>query len=201
MATRYLYLIRHGQYDSSAPVPSPRHLEGELTKLGHTQAKRTAKALTRLPITKIHYSMLRRAEQTAQPLLEALPLIKNKRTRRLKECIPYVGDNTYLKSLYSDMPRSEIARQEEYAENAFSYYVRPTRGINKHEILYSHANLIRYFVCRALGVSPAAWINMDIYNCSITRILVDGRRGVLLLSYNDIGHLTPTMLTDNMHEL
>ena len=73
MATRYLYLVRHGQYDSSAPVPPPRHLEGELTKLGHQQAGRTAKTLAKLPITSIFYSPLRRAEQTAQPLLEQLP--------------------------------------------------------------------------------------------------------------------------------
>ena len=62
MATRTLYLIRHGEYDwDDQPTPHKG-----LTRRGRKQARLTARRLRTLPATAIYSSDLRRAVETAE---------------------------------------------------------------------------------------------------------------------------------------
>lgn len=195
MASRYIYLVRHGQYNPDAP--SPDALEGGLSKLGKQQAQKTTKALQAFPITAIHCSTLRRAAETADILAMAFPEMKVNRTRRLWESIPHVSEN--MREHFKGFLPDQLKKQSEQSQKAFDYYFKPTKGKDKHEILVAHGNLIRYFVCRALRVDPAAWLHMDCHNCGISRIRINEFGETFLISYNDTGHLPPKLRTDNFY--
>jgi len=193
MAKRYLYLVRHGQYNPDELATD--NLGSSLSKLGKQQAKITAKALSDHPIATIHFSTLRRAAETAEPFFEAFPVAKHQRSQRLWEAIPCVPTR-HSEQFERFLPET-LVREQERAEGAFQFHFKATRGEDKHEVLISHGNLIRYFVCCTLGVSPAAWLNMECHNCGITRIVIEESGTHTLVSYNDIGHLPAKMRTDN----
>jgi broad specificity phosphatase PhoE len=195
MTFRYLYLVRHGQYDSSQPAPD--HLEGGLTKLGHKQAEKTAKYLAHLPISALHISSLRRTSETAQPFLALFPDLKPNYTKRLWECVPYCSPE--MRPLFAEIPDSQLAVEQAQAQQAYEYYLKPTRGKDRHEIIVAHGNIIRYFVARVLGAHPSIWLNMESRNCGITRMAIDHHGYASLISYNELGHLPATWHTDNMH--
>jgi serine/threonine-protein phosphatase PGAM5 len=39
---------------------------------------------------------------------------------------------------------------------------------HEFEIIVCHANVIRYFFCRALQLPPEAWLRLCVFNCSLT---------------------------------
>ena len=47
-----------------------------------------------------------------------------------------------------------------------------TASGDTHELLVCHGNVIRWFVCRALGVDTKQWTRMEIANCSLTMIQI-----------------------------
>lgn len=71
-ATRHLILIRHGQYN----LDGATDLERKLTELGRAQAKLTGERLRdlKIPIDDVVVSTMTRAQETAQLVLEQLPL-------------------------------------------------------------------------------------------------------------------------------
>lgn len=196
MASRYIYLIRHGQYNPDAKTNDP--LESSLTPLGKQQAQKTAKALRHVPITAVHTSTLNRAVETAEIITAVFPEIELQRTRRLWESIPVVSQS--LQTQFYHFPPDELQKQAARSAKAFEHYFKPTRGTDKHEILVTHGNLIRYFVCRALRVDPSAWLHMDCHNCGITRVRISEFGDTFLIGYNDIGHLPPRFRTDNFYK-
>ena len=92
------------------------------------------------------------------------------------------------------MPPEALERDRSQAQRAFARYFIPART-DRHEIIVSHGNLIRYFVCSALGAPAEAWANADINQCSlcVIRVEPDGRK--VVLAFNDTGHLSEQMLT------
>ena len=75
MATRNLYLIRHGEYHWSEENPE---LNEHLTDKGREQARIVGKALAeRLPwIDKIYTSNMHRAQETTEEILTMIPPVK-----------------------------------------------------------------------------------------------------------------------------
>ncbi len=63
MASRFLYLVRHGEAAEG----------GRLSDAGEEQARRTGERLKNLPVTQIHHSPLPRAAQTARLIAGWLP--------------------------------------------------------------------------------------------------------------------------------
>ena len=51
---------------------------------------------------------------------------------------------------------------------------KSTENQSKHEfeIIVCHANVIRYFVCRALQIPPEAWLRLCTFNCSLTYLTI-----------------------------
>ena len=43
---------------------------------------------------------------------------------------------------------------------------------HEFEIIVCHANVIRYFLCRALQIPPEAWLRLCTFNCSLTYLTV-----------------------------
>jgi serine/threonine-protein phosphatase PGAM5 len=186
-------LIRHGQHDSKNDDNDK--LGGGLTSIGVEQAKLTAQRLRSLPISAIYCSTLRRAAETAEVIAQEFPDIPLQRSRKLRECIPCIPPIPVYIEYLAQVPAEEIAQYKYQAERAFDRYFKRARGNDKYEIIVCHGNLIRYFVCRVLGVQPEAWGSMDICNCGISTALVkpDGR--MILVCHNDVGHLPDHLIT------
>lgn len=194
MASRYLYLVRHGQFDPNEKTnPS-----GSLTALGKRQARAVARAFKNIPVSAIHVSTLTRAIQTAEPLVKTFPEAKVSYTHRLLECIPPLVPEL-RETFFRNVSEDDLRRHYWHAERAFSFYVRRTTGADKHEVLIGHGNLIRYLVCRAIDVDATAWAAMTSFNCGITRILIESNGLCSLVSYNELGHLPLALHTDNLY--
>lgn len=193
MPTRYLYLVRHAQFDPNADT----NPQGDLTALGRKQAGRLVKVFKDVPVHAIHASTLPRAWQTAEPLAHAFPEVKIERTRRLWECVPPVTP-AIRAAHFGHLTDTELSLFHDQAERAVQFYLKGTTGTDKHEVLVSHGNLIRYFVCRVLGGDGGGWVNMRIANCSVTRISIDINGQAALYSYNETAHLGAGQITDNL---
>ena len=184
MSARTIYLVRHGQHEPK----NDQHDEmgAGLTPVGVKQAKLTAERFRRLPIHAIYCSRLRRAVETAKFIAQEFPDIPLQKSRKLMECIPTLPSDLAEAHNYS---RDFLDEQTARAETAYKRRFKSSHGGDKHEILVCHGNLIRYFVCRVLQVRPEAWVNMDIYNCGITEVLIRSNGNMLLVSHGDVGHL------------
>lgn len=73
-----------------------------------------------------------------------------------------------------------------------------TRVDDRYRIVVCHANIIRWFVCKALGVDPdGTWGRMRYNHCGISAFEIDSVGNVQLAYVNQTGHLDTTMLTEN----
>lgn len=180
--TRYLFLVRHGDYDSntlSDPATGPG-----LNDLGKEQAAFLASRLGTLPIAfdTITTSQLARARETGDIVAARLrkPL---QRDANLNETRP-PGDG---------VPASAVAPSAEATlQRAWNRYVVPApSGTVAHDLLICHGNVIRWFVVRALGADSRQWSRMQIANTSITVIEILPNGSTNLLLFNDASHVPP----------
>ena len=186
---RTLYLIRHGEYhleDKRSPFVGKG-----LVPLGIAQARLVANRLRTYPVrfTSLYSSTMTRAVETALVINQGFPYLKLKKDYILSECTPPAWR---LKKI--DMKKAMKCKAR--LDRAFKKYFIPPGSGNKNDIIVCHGNVIRYFVTKVLGVDTKAWLNMSIYNCSLTvvRIYPDGH--MKLVSYDDIGHIPPNMQTE-----
>jgi len=192
-ATRHLLLIRHGQYN----LQGTNDKERSLTDLGKQQAAVTAARLATLslPYSHITHSNMTRAIETAEIVAEALPNT------------PVLPADTILREGAPIRPEPNVAswKPEHYylqdgarIEAAFRKYFHradPSQMKESYEVVVCHANVIRYFVCRALQFPPEAWLRISLKHASITWITIrpDGR--VSVRGLGDSGHFPPALLT------
>jgi serine/threonine-protein phosphatase PGAM5 len=188
---RILYVIRHGHYFIGAP-PSGRPA-GTLSPLGVEQARLTARRMRRVPFEIIHCSTLRRAMETAAIIRRVRPRAPLRYAHVLRESIPILPRRRGRIS--RNLRPEAVARAGVRAERALARYFRPSRGPDRHELIVAHGNLIRYLVCRVLGVSPRAWADMGSHHCGVSIVAIRGDGTRALLSYNDTGHLPPRLVT------
>jgi broad specificity phosphatase PhoE len=188
MGTRVLYLVRHGQFfteEGSAKY-------GSLTPLGRRQAKRLGKRLASIEFAVLHHSDMPRARETAEIIASELGSeLPIRSSRLLREGIP-----TAPVPWIPNHTRADARKVRARMDAAFARHFKRPRSGERHELLVAHGNLIRYFVRRALGDPIAKWLRMNITQCGLTVIVVGPRRGrVVLMSFNDVGHLPPKMRT------
>ena len=188
-ATRDLYLIRHGNY----LIDAEQKDEKILTELGIKQLNKTGKYLQSLGLnySDVTHSTLIRAIESCSIILNYLPKdITKKFDDDLCEGLPYVP-----------IPRRQslsVAKDYDRIERAFKTYFHRADTEQKsdsHEIIVCHANVIRYFVCRALQVPPAAWLRMSLFHGSVTQISIRATGHVSLKRFSDIGFMPRKMQT------
>ena len=178
MARRVLVLVRHGQYDTDLGA------EGQLTALGREQIARTARRLRRIRFDVAHASTLPRALESAEIACGALGL-SFRRTPLLREGFP-----TKVKGYEAGNVTSDRAR----FERAFDrFFATPTKSST--ELIVCHGNIIRYFVCRALGVPISRWLRLGTNHAAITRIVVKDTGVVGLAAFNETAHLPKRYVT------
>ena len=93
-----------------------------------------------------------------------------------------------------DMPNeSSVKKKEEIKPD-------PTPSPkHEYEIIVCHANVIRYFTCRALQIPPEAWLRLCIFNCSLTYLTIRPTGTVSCRLLGDIGHLDYPQITFSNH--
>ncbi|KAL3768779.1 hypothetical protein ACHAWU_006880 [Discostella pseudostelligera] len=70
---------------------------------------------------------------------------------------------------------------------------------HEFEIIVCHANVIRYFFCRALQLPPEAWLRLCTFNCSLTYFTIRPTGTVSCRMLGDIGHLPYELNTFSGH--
>jgi len=196
MPVRVIYLVRHGQYE---PYPeNGDSLGGSLTLLGREQAEHTAQALaSTIAVSTIYASTLRRAAETATVIARQFSGLEVQTARDLWEIVPCIPprEADYFALHFPNLTPAAIARDRYLADQAFDRLFCPANGSDQHDLIVCHGNLIRYFACRVLKVAVEIWANMETNNCGITRCVIESDGRMMLVSLNDIGHLSPELRT------
>ena len=189
-ATRTLILIRHGQYENADDDKGR-----VLTELGRRQSRETGEKLKELnlSISRIVHSDMARAVETASIIATQLQTqIPIEVCSMLREGKPYRPEPDSIKReqkyYYRDGARIEAAFRK--------YFHRADHEEkNTVEIIVGHGNVFRYFVCRALQLSPDAWLRITLGNCSITVVTILPNGDVYLKGLGTIGHLSVDNVT------
>lgn len=192
-ASRHIILIRHGQYNLDGTSDSERYL----TDLGRDQARLTGIRLAELslPYSFMIHSNMTRAIETANLITESLPKVPVKPADGiLREGAPIPPE-----------PQSRSWKPEHYyhqdgarIEAAFRKYFHradPSQDKDSYEIIVCHANVIRYFACRALQFPPEAWLRLSLKHASLTWLVIRPDGKVHCRALGESGHFPPDMLT------
>ncbi|KAK6017001.1 phosphoglycerate mutase family protein [Ostertagia ostertagi] len=174
-ATRNIFLIRHGREQAAI--------------LGKRLAASGVK------FDSLVMSTMVRATETAEIILEQMPDLKRTSCSLLEEGPPYppVPAVDHWKP-----PLSEFFAEGARIESAFRRHIHrapPSQKEDSYEIIVCHANVIRYFICRALQFPPEGWLRMSLGNCSISWLIIRPSGRVSLRSLGDIGHLPPSKVS------
>ncbi len=171
---------------------SPQY--GSLTALGRRQALRTAKRLAELPIDAIYHSDLPRAAETARIIAKRLPKLPLYSKRCLREATLAMPKSW---SKGHRISKAEQARERARIRAMIESFFRPNRKqTDRHELLVTHGNLIRYLVRRVLHDPVQKWPWLGTLQCSLTILLIRlPPAKSCLISFNDVGHLPKSMQT------
>jgi 2,3-bisphosphoglycerate-dependent phosphoglycerate mutase len=199
-------LVRHGA--SEAVLPGKRfpmvdgHGDPALSPVGQGQARSVAVALGSGSFARLFASNLRRTQETAAPLAEALGLevaiLPDLREVNLGEL---EGGEYRIKVAEGDPLVAEIARQERWdvipgAESPEQVSGRLRAAIAEivaavpagtTAVAFVHAAVIGDLCALATGSRPFAFLNAD--NGSISSIVVHADGSWLLRSFNETRHL------------
>ena len=200
-------LVRHGEADGNSTHRLIGWADVALTSTGREQAERLAGRLANAPIDRIVSSDLRRATETARPLVEAtgLELDTDRRLREIDN-----GDWTDLSpeeisAGWSDMWRAYTDGEDVHRPNGERWVEVRERVVEAVAELLAHDGLTVAFTHGGPLLLSAYWatgttIGGNIFkgplapalNASVCTI-VDGPR---ILGYNDVGHLSAVAALD-----
>ncbi|XP_023668064.1 serine/threonine-protein phosphatase PGAM5, mitochondrial [Paramormyrops kingsleyae] len=192
-ATRHIFLIRHSQYNLNGSEDKDR----VLTPLGREQAELTGQRLATLGLKYnilIHSSMAR-ATETAHIISKYLPGVELVSCDLLREGAP-IEPVPAISHWKPDA--AQYHEDGARIEAAFRRYIHRADAKQKedsYEIIVCHANVIRYFVCRALQFPPEGWLRMGLNNGSITWLTVRPNGRVALRALGDSGFMPPDKVT------
>ncbi|XP_065333071.1 serine/threonine-protein phosphatase PGAM5, mitochondrial isoform X1 [Cloeon dipterum] len=195
-AVRHILLIRHGQYNLSGKTDKER----TLTDFGQQQATLTGKRLAELalPYSSLIRSTMTRAIETAALIGKHLDKdIPSESCPLLHEGAPIppeppVGHwRPEQHQFFEDGARIEAAFRKHF------HRADPAQVRDSYDVLVCHANVIRYFVCRALQFPPEAWLRFSLQHGSITWLSVQPSGRVTLRALGDTGHMPPHLLTSS----
>lgn len=221
---KHFILIRHGHY-INAHVPQVSDSQQVLSQMGRQQAGLTGKylgnILSRIPTrhdVSIYHSDMTRAVETAAIIGNDVGEVTLNASRLLREGwpgTPYSTDfpvggeaaarnNTAFSAAMQERGRLDSERMEK----AFTWFFSAAGEAHEENeeesycVLVCHANLIRFFLCRALGVDPeSTWGHFEINHCGVTRIDVCANRPIKVVAVNETGHLPQSLITSSEDHL
>lgn len=189
MATKTIILVRHGQYLSK---PSEK-----LTTLGRKQAVLAGRRLKQMKFHKIHFSTMPRAKETAEIITRTMGYGRKLHgSADLHECLPGFPKKERKKHGHTD--EKVFRKDKRQADRAYKEIFTFSKT-NRTELVVCHGNIIRYFLCKTLGIDTELWLKLDIKQCGITVITLEDskkyRRKARVVTHNDVGHIPLKMQT------
>ncbi|XP_053951838.1 serine/threonine-protein phosphatase Pgam5, mitochondrial isoform X1 [Anastrepha ludens] len=197
-ATRHIVLIRHGQYLDAGDHDKDHHL----TELGRLQAKYTGQRLRELGIEwdKIVISTMTRAQETSEMILKEI----DHDPEKVKHC-HYLREGAPIPPQppvgHWRPEKSQFFRDGARIEAAFRRYFYRAHSDQEHDsytMIIGHANVIRYFVCRALQLPPEAWLRMNINHGSITWLTISPSGNVCIKHLGESGYMPAKCLSNRI---
>lgn len=189
MATRYLYIARHGNADAF----------GNLTDIGREQSRLLGQRLAHLPVDAVWHSPLPRAADSARelnilfsggaPVAEATELIEH---------VPYVPsiDETPLPWMpfFDGYDTEEAAAGLRIAQSLSARFATaPDHDDDVHEVLITHAYPIAWLIRDALDAPPVRWLGLSSANAALTVIEYRPSVPPSISMFNDMSHLRPEL--------
>lgn len=199
-----LFLIRHGQTIWNHISRYQGHSDIELSDTGRKQAELLAQRLSKVKVTAIYASDLKRAYETAEIL--AIPHRIQVKTRpdlreinfgvwegltfqEIQEKYSDLADRWYQHPAILRIPQGETF--EEVKERSYREILKLVEAHdNETIIVVAHGGTIRCIICNLLGIdlNHAFRIRQD--NCALNIIdFYDG--SVVLTLLNDVNHICP----------
>ena len=189
--TRYITLVRHGQYVTDAT----KH-EKKLTELGQEQADLCGKRLKGISkkYDNIYVSELVRSLESGQIIHKYFPQAQFLQDGLLSEGYPAPvspsQENNPINLKWNRPKHGPRIAQ------AFEKYIkRADSDEDVHELFVIHGNVIRYFLCRVLQFPVEGWLRVAIYNTGITQIEIRPSGNVSVKAVGDVGHLEKQQIT------
>ncbi|WP_405517559.1 histidine phosphatase family protein [Streptomyces canus] len=188
-ATRYLYLVRHGQ-----ALPD----ESGLTQAGRQQATLLGRRLQDVPFTAVHHGPLPRAAQTARLIHDQLKNVPLLVSEVAGDYVPYVpprdelppeSADFYLRFL-ADTTDDEREQGAALARQALDLFTGPVDGeADQHELVVTHNFLVAWLVRDAMHAPKWRWLGLNHSNAALTVIRYAPGRAASVLVSNDMRHL------------
>ncbi|MFI6740407.1 histidine phosphatase family protein [Nonomuraea sp. NPDC050451] len=190
MATRHLYLARHGAADAF----------GQLTDVGHRQSSLLGERLARVPVDAVWHSPLPRATASAHELARQLPNVPVAEAAELLDHVPYVPSAAETPrswaGFFDGYDETEAASGQRLAEALVARFAKvpgPGPRPDTHEVLVTHAYPIAWLVRHALDAPPSRWLGLNSANTALT--VIEYRDGLppTIVMFNDMSHLPPDL--------
>lgn len=190
-----IYLIRHCHPDYTL-----KEKLGDkgmpLSELGKKQRKLLNKKLEQIRLEKIYISEFVRSKETAEEFAK-----KHKKIMHLDKRLDEVDWTEWYKVKYfrmSEKTRIKKVREYKSMEDKMNKLQEKSRRIlaeiykkNKGQRigLFCHGNLIRAMITSILNTDIIGFLSMEIYQSSVTKLVID-REGYIKINYiNNICHL------------
>jgi len=192
-ASRHILLIRHGQYFDDAIHDKERFL----TNLGRAQADLTGHRLKQLdlPYVTLVSSTMTRALETAKLIHKHIPELTHITDDSLREGAPVPPEPPI--GTWSPEPK-QFFQDGARIESAYRKYFHRANASQKedsYEIIVCHANVIRYFICRALQFPPEGWLRFSLAHSSISHVVIRPSGRITVRGVGDHGFMPPDQIS------
>ena len=193
MATRLLYLARHGEQDRPE-IESP---EVGLSERGRRQAALLGQRLRAVPLRAVHHGPLRRAVETAELVAGSPPRVPVYATELAGDHLPHDTDPAGLPAAYASFLAGFSARERAdgprlAAEAVARFATAPIDG-DVRELVITHNFLIAWLVRHALDAPERRWLGINHHNAGLTVIRYSSTGPPSLIAFNDVAHLPPEL--------
>jgi serine/threonine-protein phosphatase PGAM5 len=192
MSTKTIVLLRHGQYIKR---DQNKKQNEELTKLGVRQARFAGQKMKEFQFDEIIHSTMPRAIQTAKIVKKEIKYRRKMHAEKLLcECVPRY--NKKISKNISLKDPKKLKKNAETLDAAYKKYFKPSKK-DQTVLLVCHGNVIRYLVCKHLGVDTRAWTKLDIQQCAFSVALISKKDQLnnVVLSHNETGHIPKKLRT------
>ncbi|MGR6322474.1 histidine phosphatase family protein [Micromonospora soli] len=192
MATRLLYLVRHGEQDRAEDGG-----DTGLSARGRRQAELLAERLRGTPFAAVHHGPARRAVETAELVAAALPGVPVHRSESVGDHLPHDTDPAGLPERYAAFLAGFTERERadgpgRTAEAVARLATAPAEG-DVRELVVTHNFLVAWFVRHALEAPERRWLGLNHHNCGLTVIRYSSAAPPNLITVNDVAHLPPEL--------
>ncbi|MFA5000336.1 MAG: histidine phosphatase family protein [Patescibacteria group bacterium] len=193
-----VYLIRHCHPDYNLEKKVGEY-NMPLSKIGLRQRRTLTKKLLTLKIDRVYMSGLKRAQETAEDFLN-----KSRKKPIIDLRLDEIHWSHWHRMKYFNMAEEtrnnklknrlkldrQLDKMQTAVRRAFADIIRQGKG--KRIAVFAHGNLIKTLLTGILNADVIGFLSLEIFQSSISKILID-RNGYVKISYiNDASHL-PTL--------